>query len=109
MLAVLPAAPEWRPVLRLEAGQSSCRPAAPARAATPELPRSTVDTTYVAPTGATLVVAAGGNLQAALDAAQPGDVITLQARGPLTRSHSLPAQPRAGRGLGPHTAPPHSR
>jgi hypothetical protein len=54
----------------------------------PELPRVFLDTTYVPPTGATIAVAAGGNLQNALNAAQPGDVITLAAgatfRGPFT-------------------------
>jgi hypothetical protein len=45
----------------------------------PELPRSTVDTRIVAPTGKTIAVPSGGNLQQAIDQAQPGDVITLQA------------------------------
>jgi hypothetical protein len=36
----------------------------------PELPRTLLDTTYIAPTGNTLTVAAGGNLQAALNAAR---------------------------------------
>ncbi|HJR41079.1 MAG TPA: hypothetical protein VJ812_03270 [Gemmatimonadaceae bacterium] len=45
----------------------------------PELPRSTVDTRIVAPTGKTIAVPSGGNLQQALDQAQPGDVVTLQA------------------------------
>ncbi len=47
--------------------------------APPEGPRVFVDTTYVAPGGKTIGVRAGGSLQAALDAAQPGDVIELQA------------------------------
>jgi hypothetical protein len=44
-----------------------------------ELPRVQVDTSYVAPSGQVITVPAGGNFQAALDAAQPGDVITLAA------------------------------
>src|SRR5262245_44438950 len=56
-----------------------------ARAATltladPELPRVFLDTTYNPKvTGKTISVGAGGDLQAALDQAQPGDVISLQA------------------------------
>jgi hypothetical protein len=47
--------------------------------ATAELPRTYVNTAYVAPTGKTINVPAGGNLQAALDAAQPGDQVVLKA------------------------------
>ncbi|HEX2714632.1 MAG TPA: hypothetical protein VHM88_20760, partial [Candidatus Acidoferrales bacterium] len=54
----------------------------------PELPRMYVDTTYVPSAGRTIAVHAGGNFQAALNAAQAGDVITLEAgatfRGPFT-------------------------
>src|SRR5213593_3511991 len=53
-----------------------------------ELPRVRLDTSYRPPTGRTLAVSGGGDLQAALDEAQPGDVITLEAgatfRGPFT-------------------------
>jgi hypothetical protein len=44
---------------------------------TPELPRATVDVTMPTQTGRVISVPAGGNLQAALDAAQPGDVVSL--------------------------------
>jgi hypothetical protein len=47
----------------------------------PALPQVFVDTTYVAPTGATINVPAGGNLQTALNNAQPGDTITLDPTG----------------------------
>jgi len=61
---------------------------APVWAAQPELPRAAVDTRDARPTGRTIAVAAGGNVQTALNAAQPGDVITLEAgatfRGPFT-------------------------
>src|ERR1041384_8464985 len=50
-----------------------------AQSSGPELPRVFLDTTYVPPTGATINVPAGGDLQAALNAAQPGDQIVLQA------------------------------
>src|SRR5262245_2963135 len=53
----------------------------------PERPRRGVDTTPVAPTGRTTHVKAGGNLQAAIDDARPGDLITLEPgatyRGPF--------------------------
>jgi hypothetical protein len=42
--------------------------------------------------GTTLNVAAGGNLQAALNAAQPGDVIVLQAGATFTGTFDLPAK-----------------
>src|SRR5262245_10032388 len=43
----------------------------------PALPQARVDTTYVQPTGRTISVGVGGNFQAALNDALPGDVITL--------------------------------
>lgn len=45
----------------------------------PELPRVWLDTAFVAPTGGVLTVNAGGDLQAALNAALPGDTIVLPA------------------------------
>src|SRR5262249_47387830 len=45
----------------------------------PEGPRVTVDTTLIPPTGRTVTLGAGGDLQAAIDAAHPGDVIILAA------------------------------
>src|SRR5215470_7415155 len=50
----------------------------------------TFDTTYAAPSGATLNVAAGGDLRAALDKAQPGDTIVLQAGATFTGPFTLP-------------------
>ena len=50
-----------------------------ALAASPELPRVFLDTTYAPPTGGTVhTVNAGGDVQAALNAAQPGDVVMLE-------------------------------
>jgi len=53
-----------------------------------QLPSATVDTAAVEPSGRAIVVPSGGDLQAALDAARPGDVVTLEAgavyRGPFT-------------------------
>jgi hypothetical protein len=50
----------------------------------------TFDTTYAAPTGATLTVAAGGNLQEALDKALLGDTIVLEAGATYTGPFTLP-------------------
>jgi hypothetical protein len=46
-------------------------------AAPAELPRATVDARYVAPTGRTIDVPAGGDVQAAVNSASRGDVILL--------------------------------
>jgi hypothetical protein len=56
----------------------------------PELPRVTLDTRYVAPTGQTIAVPAGGNLQAAINAALPCDVITLAAGATYVGPFTLP-------------------
>ena len=44
----------------------------------PELPRLFLDTTLVPPTGKTIAVTNGADVQAAIDSAQAGDVIMLQ-------------------------------
>jgi hypothetical protein len=56
----------------------------------PEPPRLYVDTTPVSATGRTIAVGAGGNVQAALDRAQPGDVITLEAGASFAGPFTLP-------------------
>ena len=58
--------------------------------ASPELPRSYVDTTYLPPSGRTINVVAGGDFQTALDTALPGDVITLQAGATFNGPFTLP-------------------
>src|SRR5579863_7641864 len=50
----------------------------------------TFDTHYAAPAGAIRTVAAGGDLQAALDQAQLGDTIVLQAGATFTGPFKLP-------------------
>jgi len=56
----------------------------------PALPRVTLDTTAVSPSGRVIAVPAGGNLQAALNDAQPGDVIDLPARAAFVGNFTLP-------------------
>jgi hypothetical protein len=62
----------------------------------PELPRTFLDTRMVAPTGNTIVVPAGGDLQAALNAAHRGDLIQLAAGATYTGNFILPAKPGSG-------------
>jgi hypothetical protein len=54
------------------------------------IPPLTFDTTYAAPTGTTINVSAGGDLQAALNKAQLGDTIVLQAGATFTGPFTLP-------------------
>jgi len=68
----------------------------PSASSTPELPRRSVDTNYVSPSGQTLTVPAGGNFQAALDAAKPGDVIALEAGATFNGPFRLPNKPGSG-------------
>ena len=62
----------------------------------PALPFIFLDTTYAPPSGQTIAVPANGNFQAALDAAQPGDVIQLQAGATFTGPFILPNKQGAG-------------
>jgi hypothetical protein len=62
----------------------------------PELPRVLIDARYVPPSGATRTVPAGGDLQAALDVAQPGDVILLEAGATFVGNFTLPAKTGSG-------------
>ncbi|MBK9313220.1 MAG: right-handed parallel beta-helix repeat-containing protein [Acidobacteria bacterium] len=58
----------------------------------PELPRIIINTDYVPPAGKTIAVAAGGDFQAALNQALPGDIITLAAGTTYTGNFVLPAK-----------------
>lgn len=58
----------------------------------PEMPRVLLNTDYVPPVGKTIAVGAGGDFQAALDQAQPGDTITLQAGATYTGIFTLPVK-----------------
>lgn len=68
----------------------------PAADGAPELPREVVDTRWIDPTGSTIEVAAGGDFQAALDAASPGDEIVLEAGAVFTGNFTLPEKSGAG-------------
>jgi hypothetical protein len=59
----------------------------------PEPPRVYLDTTYTPPKGRSIEVKAGDALQAALDRAKPGDVITLEAGATFTGNFTLPNKP----------------
>src|SRR5215472_560697 len=74
---------------------ASITPVAALAAALPAPPQ-TFDSSYVAPTGRKLTVAAGGNLQAALNNAQPGDTIVLQAGATFRGPFILPNKPGSG-------------
>jgi hypothetical protein len=62
----------------------------------PELPRVFVNTTYVAPTGNVITVQTGGNFQAALNSANPGDVIMLKSGATFTGNFTLPNKAGSG-------------
>ncbi len=63
---------------------------APGQPRLPAPPRIFLNTTYTAPVGRTIAVVAGGDLQAALKAAQPGDVITLEPGAVFRGNFTLP-------------------
>jgi hypothetical protein len=56
----------------------------------PNPPQVFLDTTYASPGGRVLTVASGGDFQAALNSAQPGDIIQLQAGATFTGNFTLP-------------------
>src|SRR6058998_3955659 len=65
-------------------------------AQSPESPRVFLDTTYVAQTGRQISVPAGGDLQAALNSAQLGDTLVLQAGATYTGNFTLPVKSGSG-------------
>jgi hypothetical protein len=87
-LAAAPGTAQHRPPAAKHAGAAGPThlPAGSATRTAPDLPRESVDTRYVAPTGRALNVRDGGNLQRAIDQAEPGDVITLES-GATFRGH----------------------
>ena len=75
---------------RLDVGKKQSSPTPPSSATPPELPRVYLDTKYPEATGNIIRVSAGGDLQAAINAAQPGDVVLLQAGATFKGSFTLP-------------------
>jgi len=71
-------------------------PSVPLAPEDPEMPRVFLNTDYVMPTGRTITVNEGGNLQSALNRAQPGDVIMIQAGATFTGNFVLPAKSGSG-------------
>ena len=61
-----------------------------------ELPRVYLDTRYPALAGRTINVSAGGNLQAAINTALPGDEIVLQAGATFSGNFTLPGKTGTG-------------
>jgi len=79
----------------------SCETALPssggdAESPDPTLPRVILDTRYTAPTGATIIVPAGGDFQAALNNAQPGNQIVLTAGATYVGPFTLPVKSGTG-------------
>src|SRR5262245_10201432 len=59
----------------------------------PLLPQAQLDTdTFPSVTGVSRFVAAGGDLQAALNASRPGDEVVIQANATFTGNFTLPVQ-----------------
>jgi hypothetical protein len=61
-----------------------------------ELPRTKVNTAAVPPTGRSIAVRSGDDLQAAINEAQRGDVIVLEAGATFTGNFVLPKKPGSG-------------
>ena len=89
---------------RVTAPVTSVEPAPPAPSLSvtgstvtaPTLPLATVDVRPVAPTGRTITVSAGGNLQNAINAAVPGDVVVLAAGATFSGNFYLPKKTGTG-------------
>jgi hypothetical protein len=73
--------------------EKRANPATEVSGSEPELPRVYLDTTYKPPARAPKLIAAADDLQAALNAAKPGDVLSLQAGATFTGNFTLPAKP----------------
>ncbi len=71
-------------------------PPPPPSGSPPELPRTYINTGYQAPGGNTIRVNQGDNLQLAINSAQRGDIILLQAGATFVGNFTLPAKPGNG-------------
>ena len=84
------------PVMRFLSVLALCALSTAALAATLPIAPQTFDTTYAPPSGQTINVPAGGNFQTALNNAQPGDTIVLQAGATYTGPFTLPDKSGSG-------------
>jgi hypothetical protein len=82
------------PAVILTTGLGQTQPTAQTVLPTP--PRAFLDTSYRPPTGRTISVAKGGDLQGALKAAQPGDVIALEPGAVFQGNFGLPKKAGTG-------------
>src|SRR2546422_9331125 len=73
-----------------------CYEPAVADAAQPAFPQEFADTSLQPPKGKTISVSSGGDLQGALNSAQPGDVIVLQAGAAYSGPFTLPNKSGSG-------------
>ena len=86
----------WSPEAQA-ASLDTVRPPSPRSGSSePELPRVLLDTRYVRPIGKVRLVKRGDDLQAAIDAAQPGDELQLEAGGTFVGNFILPEKKGAG-------------
>jgi hypothetical protein len=76
----------------LKSMEKRANPATEVTGREPELPRVFLDTTYKQPARAPKQIAAGDDLQAALNTAKPGDVLSLEAGATFTGNFTLPAK-----------------
>ncbi len=97
-----------RATLRIVAGMLALG-ATPAATASQlaEPPRMFLNTAYSAPAGATIVVAANGNLQAALNRARPGDQVLLAPGATYSGNFVLPRTSRNGAAIHVRTNVPY--
>jgi len=87
---------QWKLVFGLALALTLLGPPPTFSAQAPQLPQVRLDTTYTAPTGQQTSVPAGGDLQSALNAAQPGDAIILQAGATYSGNFTLPTKSGSG-------------
>ena len=82
------------PIVMAATGLGQAQPAAQIVLPTP--PRAFIDTSYRPPSGRTIPVAKGGDLQGALKAAQAGDVIVLEPGATFQGNFGLPNKEGTG-------------
>jgi len=79
-----------------EASAPPPSPSLPTGGQQPELPRASVNVAMPSVTGRSIWVGAGGDLQGALNAAQPGDEVVLEAGSTFVGNYTLPTKSGSG-------------